>query len=143
LNTGKWKETRTVFLKILQENKNFESTDYVLFWLAVAELKLGNAEAARKALLSVVQHFLVDWLDYAYYLLGHLDLRYQASRRNLHSKGLSHLEDQELIRSSYFWLGILSYKQKQYETAIGYFRRSAASLVDVPRIFEIRALLAR
>ena len=27
-----------------------------------------------------------------------------------------------LIHSSYFWLGILSFKQKQYETAAGYFQ---------------------
>ena len=127
LNTGKWKETRTAFLKILQENKNFESTDYVLFWLAVAEVKLGNGEAARKALLSVVQRFpKFDWLDYAYYLLGHLDLRYRLSQAESSFKKASLIsKHQELIRSSYFWLGILSYKQKRYETAIGYFQKVA------------------
>src|SRR3972149_5321081 len=50
---GKWKETRTAFSRILQENKNFESTDYVLFWLAVADMRLGDGEAARKAVLSL------------------------------------------------------------------------------------------
>lgn len=125
LNTGKWKETRTVFLKILQENKNFESTDYVLFWMAVAEVKLGNAEAARKALLSVVQQFpKFDWLDYAYYLLGYLDFRYRVSQAESSFKKASLIsKHQELIRSSFFWLGILSYKQKHYETAIGYFQK--------------------
>jgi TolA-binding protein len=125
LNTGKWKETRTTFLTILQENKDFESTDYALFWLAVAEVKLGNGEAARKALLSLVQRFpKFDWLDYAYYLLGHLDLRYRPSQAESSFKKASLIsKHQELIRSSYFWLGTLSYKQKYYEAAVGYFQK--------------------
>jgi len=124
---GKWKETRTAFSRILQENKNFESTDYVLFWLAVADMRLGDGEAARKAVLSLVQRFpKFDWLDYAYYLLGNLDLRYRLPQAESSFKKVVLIsKHQELIRSSYFWLGTLSYKQKDYGTAIGYFQKVA------------------
>ena len=64
---GKIKEARAVFLKIINENNNFEYMDYVLFWVAEAERKLGNPEEAKKALLSIIKRFpKFVWIDYCY-----------------------------------------------------------------------------
>ena len=45
---GKWREARTSFSRILQDNK-FENLDYVLFWLGEIETRLGRLEEGRKA----------------------------------------------------------------------------------------------
>ena len=74
LHQKKWKEAREAFSRIATDNKNFESLDYTLFWLAQIEFKLGNLEGCRKWLLlfkRISPEF--EWLDYAYFLLGCLD----------------------------------------------------------------------
>ena len=122
---GKLKEARAVFLKIINENNNFEYMDYALFWVAEAERKLGNEEEAKKALLSIIKKFpKFAWIDYCYYLLGHLEL---ASNKLTHAESyfkrasLSS-NNNELIRSSIFWLGILSYKRNDFEATAAYFQ---------------------
>ncbi len=125
-NKGKLKEARAVFLKIITENRNFEYTDYILFWLAEIEMGLGNRVEAYKLFLSIVKKFpKFEWLDYSYYLLGLLDF---GSNKLLQAESsfkrvplLS--KNNELIRSAWFWLGILYYKQENYEAAADYFRR--------------------
>lgn len=145
LNRGKWKEAKTAFAKVVHQNKNVESADYALFWLAVAEVNLGNAESARQALLSLVQRFpTFDWVDYAYYLLGRLDLRSRPLHAESSFKKASLLsKHQELIRSSYFWLGILSTKQKNYETALAYFQKVTGDAPALTREYSKVALFWR
>ncbi len=123
---GKLKEAKSVFLKIASENKNFEYLDYTLFWLAEIETKLGNGEEAKKLLSSVIRRFpRFEWIDYCYYLLGLLDVgtnRFPQAETSF--KKISLLsKNSELLGSSSFWLGILSFKQKDYEAAANYFRR--------------------
>lgn len=122
---GKLREARMVFSKIISENKDFEYTDYTLFWMAEIELKLNNGEGAKKLLLSIVKRFpRFEWIDHSYYLLGLLEF---GSNKLNHAKSsfektslLS--KNNELIRSSFFWLGILSYKQDDYQAATNYFQ---------------------
>jgi len=126
LNKGKVKEAKKVFLKILNESKNFEYTDYTLFWVAEIEMKLGNGEEAYKILLSIIKKFpKFEWIDYSYYLLGLIDF---GSNKLIHAelsfKKVSLLsKNNELIQSTWFWLGILYFKQDNYEAAAGYFKR--------------------
>ena len=129
---GNWKEARSVFLKIANENRNFEFMDYTLFWLAEVEMKLGNGEEAKKFLLSLVKRFpKFEWLDYSYYLLGYLDFgsnklaQAESSFKRLSSSS----KNNELLRSSTFWLGIIAGKQQNHETAIRYLQ----TVVDDPR----------
>lgn len=125
LMEGKLKEARTVFSKITNENKNFQHMDYTLFWAAEVEMKLGNREEAGRILLSIIKKFpKFEWIDYCYYLSGHLDLgsnRLALSESSFKKASLLSKSD-ELTRSSFFWLGILAYKKNDYETAIDYFR---------------------
>ena len=66
----RWKEARTVLLRIVQENRNFEAGDYTLFWMAQIDIKLGNFEASRRWLLTLLKNYpKFEWVDYAYYLL--------------------------------------------------------------------------
>jgi TolA-binding protein len=135
---GRLKEAKKVFLKIINENRNFEYTDYTLFALAEIEMKLDNGEDAKKLLLSIIRKFTkFEWLDYSYYLLGLIEFR---------SNRLSHAEsflkkasllskNNELIRSSIFWLGILAYKQKQYEVAVSHFKTICEDLTSVPHLY--------
>jgi TolA-binding protein len=122
---GKLKEAKTAFSKISDASQNFESTDYLLFWLAEIEIKLGNGEEAKKLLLSVIKRFpTFEWVDYSYYLMGLLDLgsnRLTSAETSLKKVSLLS-KNNELIRSSFFWLGILSFRQKNYEAAANYFR---------------------
>ena len=67
----KWKEAKPFFLKISQENKNFDAMDYTLFWMAQIDMKLGNFEMSRGWLLTLLKNYpKFEWMDYAYYLLG-------------------------------------------------------------------------
>jgi TolA-binding protein len=122
---GKLKDAKTIFLKIINEGKNFEYIDYALFWLAEVEMKLGNVEESRKYLLTILRKFpKFERIDHSYYLLGLLDF---ASNRPTHAessfkKVAVSSKNNLLIHSSLFWLGILSFKQKDYETATGYFQ---------------------
>ena len=126
LNQGKLKEARKVFSKIITENKTFEYTDYALFWLAEIEMGLGNRLEAYKLLSSNVKRFpKFEWIDYSYYLLGLLDfgsnklIQAESSFKKVPLVS----KNNELTRSAWFWIGILYYKQENYEAAIDTFRR--------------------
>ena len=70
----RWKEARAAFLRIVQENKNFGTMDYTLFWMAQTEIKLGDFEAGRRWLLTLQSNYPgFEWIDYAYYLSGCID----------------------------------------------------------------------
>ena len=122
---GKLRDAKTIFLRIINEGKNFEYVDYALFWLAEIEMKLGNVEESRIHLLTIMGRFpKFELMDHSYYLLGLLDF---ASNKLTHAessfKKVTLLSKKNLlIRSSLFWLGLVSLKQKNYETAIGYFQ---------------------
>jgi TolA-binding protein len=133
---GKLKEAKSIFLRIANENKNFESLDHSLFWLAEIEIKLGNGEEARRVLSSVIRRFpRFEWIDYSYYLLGLLNLgsnRLTDAETSLKKVSLL-TKNRELIGSSTFWLGILSFKQKDYEAAANYFHRVWEDPKSVPQ----------
>lgn len=121
----KLRESKTLFLKILNENKNFEYTDHTLYLLAEIEIRLGHGEEARKLLSSIVKRFpKFDWIDYTYYLLGILDFEFnrfsqaEASFKKVPLSSGNH----ELIQASLFWLGLLSFRQKDYEGTIRYLK---------------------
>jgi len=140
---GKLKEAKTIFLKIINEGKNFEYIDYALFWLAEVEMRLGNVEDSRKHLLTIIRRFpKFERIDHSYYLLGLLDF---GSNKLTHAESsfkkvalLS--KNNVLVRSSFFWLGILSFKQKDYETAIGYFQTVWEDAKFVPQEYLKYAL---
>ena len=122
---GKTKEARAVFLKIINENINFEYMDYVLFWVAEAERKLGNPEEAKKVLLSIIKRFpKFVWIDYCYWLLGNLELESNnlTQAESFFKRTSLSSNNNELIRSSIFWLGILSYKRNNFEAAAAYLQ---------------------
>ena len=125
LNQKKVKEAKKIFLKIINESKNFEYMGYSFFWMAEIEMKLGNGEDAYKFLLSIIKKFpKFEWIDYSYYRLGLLD--FKSNKLNLAESSFKKVsllsKNNELIRSSWFWLGILYYKQNNYEVAAGYFK---------------------
>ncbi len=126
LNKGKEKEAEKIFLKIINEGKNFEYTDYTLFWTAEIKMKSSNGTEAYKILLSLINKFpKFEWIDHSYYLLGLLDFK---ANKLLHAeasfkKVLLLSKRDELIQSASFWLGVLSYKQSNYEAAVGYFKK--------------------
>ncbi len=143
LNNGKLKEARKVFLKIIHESKNFEQMDYTFFWAGVIEMKLGNGGEAQRLLLSTINKFpKFEWIDHTYFLLGLLDF---GSNRPIQAessfKKVSLLsKNNPLIRSSWFWLGILSYKQKNYEAAANYFKAVWEQPKSVPQEYLRHAL---
>lgn len=106
--------------------------DYTLFWLAEAEMKLGNDEEAKKFLLSLLKRFpKFEWADYSYYLLGYLDYgSNKLAQAESSFKKVSFLsKNNDLVRSSVFWLGILASKQQNHEMAIKYLQ----TVVEDPR----------
>jgi TolA-binding protein len=121
----KLRESKTLFLKILAENKNFEYTDQTLYWLAEIEIRLGHGEEARKLLSSIVKRFpQYEWIDYTYYLSGLLDFesnKFSQAEASFKRVSLSS-RNQELIQASLFWLGLLSFRQKDYEGTIRYLK---------------------
>ena len=122
---GKLKEARTVFSKIVNEAKNFENMDDTLLGTAELEMRLGNREEAAKLLLSIIKRYpKYDQIDHSYYLLGLLELgsNQLTAAESAFKKVSQSSKNNELIRSSMFWLGLLSFRQKQYETAAGYFQ---------------------
>jgi TolA-binding protein len=137
------KEAKTVFEKIVNENKDFGSMDYTLFWLAEIERRLGSGEEARKLLLSVIRRFpRFEWIDYSYYLLGLLDLgSNKLTPAETSFKKVSLLSrNGGLIRSSFFWLGVLSFRQKDFEAAVNYFRMVTEDPKAVPQTYLKHAL---
>jgi TolA-binding protein len=122
---GKLKEARTVFSKVINEAKNFENMDDALLGMAELEMRLGNREEATKLLVSVIKRYpKFDQIDHSYYLLGLLELgsNQLISAESAFKKVSQYSKNDELIRSSLFWLGLLSFRQRQYETAVGYFQ---------------------
>jgi len=122
---GKLKEAKAVYSKIIQEGKNFENMDDTLLGLAEVEIKLGNREEASKLLLSIIKRFpKFDQVDYSYYLLGLIELgsNQLTAAESTFKKVSQDSKYNDLFRSSNFWLGVLSFKQQQYETAVGYFQ---------------------
>lgn len=122
---GKLREARTVFLKIINEAKNFENMDDTLFGMAELETSLGNREEAAKLLLSIIKKYQkFAQIGHAYYLLGLLQLESNqwTAAESTFKKVSQYSKNNELIQSSLFWLGLLSYRQRQYETAVGYFQ---------------------
>jgi len=122
---GRLKEARSVFSKIVAEGKSFEQMDFALFWSAVTEIRLSNGESARRLLLHLVRRFPgFEWIDHAYYLLGLLDLGLNdlASAESSLRKISQLSREKELTEASSFWLGIVSYRRGDYNTAAAYFR---------------------
>ena len=121
----KLREARSIFLKIINEHKQFEHTEYILFWLADIEIRLGNNEGARRYLLTLLNRFpRFDSIDRVYYLLGLIEF---GSNRPLQAesywrRATSLTKEAELIQTSQFWLGILSIKQKRLDEAISYLK---------------------
>jgi TolA-binding protein len=125
LNTGKLREARRIFSKIINESKNFEYMDYALLGAAEIEMGLGNGEEAHRLLLLIIRKSpKFEWIDYSYYLLGLLDFGSNKliSAESSFKKVSLLSKSNELIRSSWFWLGILYYKKNNYEVAAGYFK---------------------
>jgi TolA-binding protein len=122
---GKLKEARTVFLKIINEGKNFENMEDALLGMAELEMRLGNRDEAAKLLQSIIKRYpnFVQ-IDHSYYLLGLLELgsNQLTAAESTFKKVSQFSKNNELIRPSLFWLGLLSFRQRQYETATGYFQ---------------------
>ena len=134
---GKLREARAFFSKIINEAKSFENMDDTLLGMAELEMRLGNRDEATKLLQSIIRRYTkFDQLDRSYYLLGLLELesnQLTAAESTL-KKASQYSKDVELIRSSLFWLGLVSFKQKQYETAVGYFQ----TLWESPKSLPVR-----
>ena len=122
---GKWKEAKSALSRIIQENKNVDSMDYVLFWMAQTEMKLGNPEMSQKWLLLLTRNYpKFEYVDYAYYHLGCLDIelnRFTLAESSF-NKVLLLSKRQALVRGASFWLGVVSLKQNGYEKAILYLK---------------------
>ena len=132
---GRLKEARDAFSKITHEGKTFENMDSALLAMAELEMTLGNQEEASKILLSLIKRFpRFDQIDYSYYLLGLLQLgsnQFADAESTLRKVSQSSKND-ILIRSSYFWLGIISFRQKQYGAAAAYFQNLWENPKSVP-----------
>ena len=123
LMNGKWREARTSFSRILQDNK-FENLDFALFWLGEIETRLGRLEEGRKTFATLVQKFpKFERVDEAYYALGLLDLAngQWTTGESFFKKASQVSQNQTLIQSSTFWLGVSSFKRNDYGTAISLF----------------------
>ncbi len=122
---GKWKEAKGVLSRIIQENKNVDSMEYVLFWMAQTEMKLGNPEMSQRCLLLLTRNYpRFEYVDYAYYHLGCLDIelnRLTLAESSFH-KVLLLSKRQPLLHGASFWLGVVSLKQNGYEKAILYLK---------------------
>jgi len=122
---GKLKEAKIIFSKIMYESKQFEHTDYTLYWLAEIELKWGNPEGAKRPLLQIMSRFpKFDEIDYVHYFLGLIEFgsnRFPQAESFFKKISLVS-KNNTLIHSSLFWLGILSYKQNRIEDATGHLK---------------------
>ena len=134
----KLKESRTLFLKVINENKQFEYTEYILFWLADIELRFGNNEGARRYLVSILNRYPnFEGMDQVHYFLGLIEFgSNRPSPAESHFKKVSVIsKNTELIQASHFWLGILSYKQNRFEEATGYFKMAVPDLKPASALF--------
>lgn len=128
---GKFREAKAQFSKILTSNKAFEQTDFVLFWNAVTATKLDDPDSARRYLTDLVRRFpRFEWVDYAHYLLGLIELeRENLSAAESSLRSIAQLSPtKELTYAASFWLGLLAYRRGDYATAAGYLR----PLADIP-----------
>jgi TolA-binding protein len=122
---GKLVEAKKVFSKIINEGSHFANLDDTLLGMAELEMKLGNKQEAAKLLLTIINKFpKFEQIDYSYYLLGLLELgsNQLSPVDSTFSKVSQASKNNELILSSHFWLGILSFRQRQYEKAAAYFQ---------------------
>jgi TolA-binding protein len=144
LMNGKWREARTSFSRILQNNK-FENLDHTLFWLGEIETRLGRLEEGRKAFATLVQRFpTFERVDEAYHALGLLDLGdgQWTTGESFFKKASQISKNQALIQSSTFWLGVSSFKRGDYGTAISLFQTLVnSSLSPTPSEFLKYALI--
>src|SRR4030043_1054538 len=134
----KLKESRTLFLKVINENKQFEYAEYVLFCLADIELRFGNNEGARRYLVSILNRYpKFEGMDQVHYFLGLIEFgSNRPSPAESHLKKVSFIsKNTELIQASYFWLGILSYKHNRFDEAMGYFKMTMPDLKPASAFF--------
>lgn len=132
---GKLREAEKVFLKIINQGRHFANLEDTLLGMAELEIRLGNREEATKFLLALVKQFpKFEQIDYSYYLLGLLELgsNQLSPVDSTFTKISQSSKNNELILSSHFWLGILSFRQKQYETAAAYFQTLWENPKSVP-----------
>ena len=144
LYRGKLKEARAAFSKITTEPNKFEYTDYALFWLAVIEMRLGNLEEAKKQLLWIIKKFpKFVWTDYSHYFLGELELRSNrfTQAESCFRNASLFSKNRELIQSSFFWLGILSWKRRDFGAAADYFHTVWNHSQFLPREYRGYVLL--
>lgn len=140
----KLREARSIFLRIVNENKTFDFTEYILFWLADIELSLGNHEGARRYFASILNKYpKFEGMDQVYYYLGMIDFwANRGSQAESHLKKVSLAsKNSELLQASHFWLGVLSYKQKRFEEAMGYFKPLTQSQRSMDPSFSKYGLL--
>jgi TolA-binding protein len=135
LARGKLNDAQKVLSRILTENKSFEDTEYALFWLAQIEIRLGNAEEARRLLLGLTKRFpKFEWNDYSHYLLGLLDLA--ANRLAPAESALKIVtassRRKDLVQSSFFWLGMIATRKKEYGEAVRAFQNSGKDSKSIP-----------
>ncbi len=135
LARGKVNDAQKVLSRIVTENKSFEDTEYAMFWLAQIEIRLGNAEEARRLLLSLTKRFpKFEWNDYSHYLLGLLDLA--ANRLAPAESALKIVtassRRKELVQSSFFWLGMIATRKKDYGEAVRSFQNSGKDFKSIP-----------
>lgn len=140
---GKWKEAKAAFSRLVYDTKTFESIDYALFWMAQIEMKLGNPEASRRWLVSLLKnHPKFEWSDLAYYLLGCIDA--EANRWNLSQgsfkKVLTLSKREEIVRGASFWLGMASLKQDDAQRATLYLRPFRDESWPLPEAYAKGAL---
>ena len=140
---GKWKEAKAAFSRLVYDTKTFESIDYALFWMAQIEMKLGNPEASRRWLVSLLKnHPKFEWSDLAYYLLGCIDA--EANRWNLSQgsfkKVLTLSKREEIVRGASFWLGMASLKQDDAQRATLYLRPFRDESRPLPEAYAKGAL---
>jgi len=132
---GRFREARVVFSKIINEAKNYENMDHTLLAMAELEVRLGNREEAARLLLSIIKRFpKFEQIDYSYYLLGLIEVgsnQVTVAESTL-KKVPQYSKNGELIRSSMFWLGLLSFRQKQYEAAAGHFQALCENPQSIP-----------
>ena len=118
--------------------------DYTLFWMAQIDIKLEDFEASRRWLLTLLRnHPKFEWVDYAHYLLGCID--FEANKPELAEtsfKKVSLLSKRdELIRSSAFWLAMVSLKQNEDRKAILYLKPLLDKFKDNPSSYRKETLL--
>src|SRR4030042_1459737 len=140
---GKLNEAKKVFSKIINEGSHFENLADTFLGMAELEIRLGNPDEATKFLLGLIKQFpKFEQIDYSYYLLGLLKLgsnQWTAADSTL-TRVSQHSKTNELIRSAHFWLGISSFRQKQYETAAAYFKALWENPKSIPQEYFKYAL---